>query len=331
MVFRFKRSVRALSKRKKQIQRSAVSRLPEQFKALARNPEIDLFGEFGKERKAPLWERWSANVKRILANIRARVLTSIKNRQNPPLPAALIVGAVCSSALCVSLAALLCAFMLFGSYGGSYEEVEIPNLIGMSEENAIALNEDIFEYVVEYRRNPDAEVGSVISQRPSPSVVRRLYSKDKKITLTLTVNQDKERAAIPDTVGLSQRDASLALKNAGFDIRVIKEYSSLAPSGTVTYCSRSEGEIVDIAETIILRVSLGKEPVYCEIPDLLGLSESEAVEKLISGGLKAGKISYSPSSYPLGTVIAQELSGGTSVAEGTEISLTVSGGIAFAD
>ena len=331
MVFKFKRSIGRSARRKRKGYRFRDSRLPKQFKALARNPEIDIFGEFTEEKRRSWIKAHLLILRQRFASLLLRVRNSIKKRQKPPVPSAILAGAVCASALSVALAAVLSLFMLFGNYGGSYTEVEVPDLIAMSEEEAIAVDEDIFEYVIEYRRNPDAEVGSVIAQRPAPNVVRRLYSKDNKITLRLTVNREKEQIIIPSTVGRSLRDASLMLRNAGLQVRVINEYSSTAPSGTVTYCSRSEGERVDIDEIIILKASLGKETVYRQMPDLYGLGESDAIKKLISSGLEAGKISYAPSSQPIGTVIAQELSSGSSVAEGTKISLTVSGGQAFAD
>ncbi len=331
MVFKFKRSVVPSARRKRKGHRFRDSRLPERFKALARNPEIDIFGEFTEEKEQSWLKARLLLLRQRLSSLLSRVRASIKKRQKPPVRSAILVGAVCASALSVALAALLSLFMLFGNYGGSYTEVEIPDLIAMSEADALAAGEDIFEYVIEYRRNPDAEVGSVIAQHPAPNMVRRLYSKDKKITLKLTVNREKEQTVIPSTVGRSLRDASLMLRNAGLQVRVINEYSSTVPSGTVTYCSRSEGELVDIDEVIVLKASLGKETVYRQMPDLYGLGESDAIKKLISNGLVAGKISYAPSSQPIGTVIAQELSSGSPVAEGTKISLTVSGGRYFAD
>ena len=331
MVFKFKRSVRLSAKRKRGGYRFRNSRLPEPFKALSRDPEIDIFGEFTEEkRKSLLLSRLSLLRERV-SSLFSKLRSAIKRRQKPPVPSAILVGAVCASALSVALAAAMSVLLLFGGYGGSYSEVEIPDLITLSESEAVATDSDIFEYVIEYRSNPDAKVGSVIAQRPAPSVVRRLYSKDKKITLTLTVNREKEQATIPKTVGLSLRDASLMLKNEGLQVRVLNEYSSTAPSGTVIYCSRSAGERVDIDEVIVLTASLGKETVYRQVPNLIGLGESDAVRRLIANRLSAGKISYAPSSAPLGTVIAQEQISGSSVAEGTKISLTVSGGTTFAD
>ena len=331
MVFKFKRSFRLSQKRKRKGYRFRNSRLPEPFKALSRDPEIDIFGEFTEEKRKSVLLSRLILLRQGVSSLLSKIISAIKRRRKPPVPSAMLVGAVCASALATLLAAALSILMLFGHYGGSYTEIEIPNLITMSEKEALSLNEDIFEYVVEYRSNPDAAVGSVIAQRPAPNVVRRLYSKDSKITLTLTVNSEKEQTSIPKTVGLHLRDASLMLKNAGLKVKVINEHSNTAPSGTVIYCSRSEGERVNTDEVIILKASLGKETVYTQVPHLLGLGESDAIRKLLSSGLKAGKIAYISSSYPIGTVIAQELASGTSIAEKTEISLTVSGGQAFTE
>ena len=54
MVFKFKRSVRLSAKRKRGGYRFRNSRLPEPFKALSRDPEIDIFGEFTEEKRKSL-------------------------------------------------------------------------------------------------------------------------------------------------------------------------------------------------------------------------------------------------------------------------------------
>lgn len=323
--FKFKRTLRRKAGRRPTLYRFART-LPKSFAALEREAEVDLFGVFEGEARASLLLRLTGRLKALLGRILKRKKT--KNRKNPrrqPTSAPLLLGALCGSLVFLSVAALSSLLLLFGSYGGRYTEVEIPDLVSMSEEEATAFMTDIFDYRIEYRSNPDAKDAYVISQSPSPHVLRRLYARDGRLTLTLTVNRAQRGASLPDTLGLSLRDASLLLKNAGISYRSVGEYST-EPIGRVVYCSHSVGETVDEGEVVILRTSLGPRLSYASLPDLTGLGESEAIARLEALSLKVGQISYAPSSAPIGSVIAQEYGKGTSLAEGTEVSLTVSGG-----
>lgn len=326
MVYKFKRSLRFIKKEKKTHCKVKANSLPTQFRMLEKNPDVDIFGEFqNTEKKSAIKERLIKIAKIINLRLQA-IISAIKKRRRPPVPSALIVGALCASVLFTALAAVLSVLLIFGRYGGSYREIVIPNLISMSEEEAKAVGNGVFEYEIEYRTNPDAEAGKIVFQSPSPNVVRRIYSSNEKLTIKITVTTEQKQIKIPATIGLSLRDATLSLKNAGLGYKVISEYSSTAPFGTVTFCSHSKGTLADKNEMIILRSSLGKKTVYKSVPELMGLGESEAVDKLTENSLKVGKITYSASSYPLGTVIAQGVSAGSEVAEQSEISLTVSGG-----
>lgn len=332
MVFKFKRSVKLILKKEKRLLRfGRVGKAPEQFKAIVKNPDIDIFGDLSDKRRPFFFKRLFKAFSGKIRELRNKRKRSVKKNRRPPAPTAMLAGALCSSLLFISAAALLSLLMLFGGYGGSYREVKIPSLVAMSEEEARAQGNGVFEYEVEYLSNPDADEGTVISQSPSPNVIRRVYSSDRKIKIKITVNSPEEKIKLPKTVGLSLRDATLLLKNAGLSYRVVSEYSSVAPAGTVTYCSHPSGTEVDKEELIILRASLGKEIVYQSAPQLLGLGESEAIDKLAASGLKAGKITYTASQKPMGTVIAQDISAGTRVPEKTEISLTVSGGLRYSD
>lgn len=328
--FKFRKTVIKRARRKPALYRSARA-LPKKFASLEREAEVDLFGIFEEEARASLLLRLTGRLKALLGRILKR--KKAKNRKNPrrqPTSAPLLLGALCGALVFLSIAGLSSLLLLFGSYGGRYTEVEIPDLISMSESEAVMLNTDIFNYKLEYRSNPEAAEGCVISQSPSPRVVRKLYRRDGKLTLTLIVNRAPNKADMPDTLGLSLRDASLLLKNAGIAYRSVGEYST-EPIGRVVYCSHSAGEAIDEGEVVILRTSLGPKLSYRSLPSLIGLGESEAVAKLEALSFKSGKISYAPSSSPIGSVIAQEYSAGTSLAEGTEIALTVSGGIGYSE
>lgn len=302
------------------------------YGAIATDREAELFGVFEDDAAKNKKRRRILNIKKKLRAAFAAIKRKIASRQKKPLlEPSLLLGAFCGVACVCALGASLVVYSLFGSYGGRYTDITIPDLIGLSKEEALSFGDGLFEYTVKYEFNPDAKVGSVISQSPSPSVKRKLYYGDNSLALSVTVNRPPYPVEMPATVGMPLREAELSLKNFGITVRVIREYSDLAPEGNVIYSSKPEGSPVDMGEQIILRVSKGREIPTVILPDLSGLTETAAVELLEKNDLRVGKIKYARSSLPQGRVIAQEYAAGSSHRQGSEISFTVSGGIGFSE
>lgn len=295
------------------------------FIALSRIEEIDLFGIFEDDEpvKIRLLQRISQKLKNFILKIK-------KNRQarkiKPPVRPSLLIGATCGVFAVTVVFGLITIFLLFGSYGGKYSLVTIPDLISLDAQSVITTDTDKFDYVLQYKTNPEKPIGSVILQSPSPGVKRKLFRKKNKITVTLTVNREKDLISLPKIVGNSSRDIFLLLKNAGLNVTVLEEWSSDYPDGTVTYCSRNEGESVGTGDQILIKVSKGKKILYGTVPNICGLSEANAIQKLEECGFSVGNVEYKGSDSPVGCVISQEYSKGTSLKEGTKISFSVSVG-----
>lgn len=296
----------------------------EKIRSLKANDEkerIDLFGVFGEE----------AQKKRdsFLKKLKKVFSTFSRKKRRPPANTARIFGAVCGAfvlTLCVGISTVA---LLFGRYAGSYTEVVIPSFVSLSSDEATSTQSDLFEYSLSYSFDPERKANEIISQAPSPNVIRKLYSKDQKIRIILTVNKPKEDFILPQTVGMRTRDAQLILKNAGIDVILLQEYSDTASQGTVISCSHVAGTALKDGERVILTSSKGPKTLYVQTPDLVGLCESEAIEHLNSLGLKIGIITYAASSLATGTVISQSHKPKEMLALGTVISLTVSAGKYF--
>lgn len=340
--FRFKRRLALRKKRRARrialhSERASGKLALKPYGALVKDKDAERFGVFEEELTQTKNRKTAQNIKRLIRKIKggvAALLSSVfpfSKKSSPPLPTSLFVGAICGVAAVCAVSASLVAYALFGSYGGRYTELRVPDLLGLSEQEALAFGDGLYEYTVSYEFNPDAKSGCVISQSPAPSVIRKLYYGENALSISITVNRSPEPIRIPKTVGTDLREAELMLKNAGLRVRVIREYSDTVLSGKVISSSIDGGESAEYGEQIILRVSKGRELPLAALPDLTGLTESEASALLKSKNFAIGKITYQSSYLPLGRVIAQEFSAGSQLAEGSEISFTVSGGIDFSE
>ncbi len=237
-----------------------------------------------------------------------------------------IVAVLFAAASLTLITALILLYSMFGVYGGRYVTLTVPDLIGMSENSARATDTEYFEYITRYEYNPEREPGSVISQSPAPDVERKLYSKKERLKITLTINSQTPLLCAPDAIGMQKRELCLALRNAGIEVTLIEEWSDTAPIGSIIYCSFEPNEPLYRGQNVLLKVSKGKQIPLIKIPELCGLSESDAMRKLSDCGLLIGEIKYETSSLPLGRVIAQSFSSGSEIKKGSKIDLTVSTG-----
>ena len=77
---------------------------------------------------------------------------------------------------------------------------------------------------------------------------------------------------------------------------------------------------------MLLSVSAGTPNKTVEVPNLVGLSRSDALVKLWLAELSVAEVTEEPSLLPVGSVIRQSHVAGTLVSAGTPVTLVVSGG-----
>ena len=234
----------------------------------------------------------------------------------------LLAGAMTASFLVCAFSLIYMAFGLFSFYGRSYRSVTVPNTVGMLYSEIGDLGDDFLISVVSVN-NPSFPDGTVISQSPPAGVERRIYKDTGPCKITLTVSKSVLRSVPKGILGMSERDAALSLKNAGFSYTVNKVYSDAA-YGSVISVSPKSGTVLSNGESVTLTVSLGKRVDTVFMPDLTGLSESEATDQLKMLGLNLRAVVYIESNQKAGTVTAQSIIKGASVSKGTEVSLSVS-------
>ena len=92
-----------------------------------------------------------------------------------------------------------------------------------------------------------------------------------------------EQVAVPALAGETQEDAETLLDEAGLEGEYTEEASEDVEAGTVISSDPGEGQEVDAGSTVAVTVSAGPSPV--DVPDVTGMSESEAESALEEVGL----------------------------------------------
>jgi beta-lactam-binding protein with PASTA domain len=128
----------------------------------------------------------------------------------------------------------------------------------------------------------------------------------------------------PSVVGFTVPDATQALQSVGLVIGDIQERPSDQPKGVVLEQTPRSGEVVTKNTRVNLVIAGDPEPV---IPDVVGLSQSEATNALLDAGFRVGMIETEDSAKPAGTVVKQNPVAGNTAPKDTEISIVLSTGI----
>ena len=225
------------------------------------------------------------------------------------------------------IALLVFAVILFFVFGkNNKNKIEVPNLEGLNYYTDI-VNNDLYS---NFEINP---VFDTESTEASSKVLEQEPKEGKKVeygsTITIQIAGVADGVEIPaDIVGKNFNAVEMELKALGFTVLPpVKEKSTKISVGSVIRTDPKVGEIVPKGSTITIYVATNEDVEPVEVPDMIGMTISEARKALEAVGLKlnTSKSEYRNSTAKSGTVIGHEKVG-EKVLPGTSIAIYVSNG-----
>lgn len=129
---------------------------------------------------------------------------------------------------------------------------------------------------------------------------------------------------VPDVTGKQMTLARQILEDKKLRVNVAETYNADVPAGQVVSQNPTAGSKVKEQRLVTIYVSKGGEEI--EMPDLTGLSKSDAEAQLKKMGLKLGSVYEKYSNEETGTVIKQDPKAGTKISRGQTVDITVSKG-----
>ena len=200
------------------------------------------------------------------------------------------------------------------------KEVLLPNLVGISEDDAKQTLEDLGLHLdVESREfNSDYAEGYIISQDP-------LYSDNYNVkmgtTVKVVVSKGIEETTVPDLKGKSKEDAIKLLEDANLKYEIVEEESKKIEAGYVISQETDANKKVNAGDTVIIHVSTGTKK--SSVPSVIGKTESDAKNTLTSLGLQVTVAYDEDSSKENGVVLKQSLDAGKEVEQVNSVTITV--------
>ena len=201
----------------------------------------------------------------------------------------------------------------------SEDAIQVPNVVGMTRENAVAeIEAKGFEVGTVTEENSDTvESGQVIRQDPNSDVKR-----EKGTKINLTVSIGVAEITVPDLKDMTADDARKELTANGLKYSAgPAEYSDSVDKDRVARQDVAPGTKVAKDTTITYYLSLG--PEGNDVPNVVGQREGSATSTLENAGFNvAADYDYSDS-VASGLVISQNPSSGKHQ-EGTTVNIVVS-------
>lgn len=197
--------------------------------------------------------------------------------------------------------------------------VEIPNFCGQ-DANSIK-TEEWLDVDIEYRYDENTPAGIVFAQTPTGGSRRRLN--DEACQVTVVVSLGQESILLPHIAGRDVYEVATELRNLGLVVNTVMKPSP-REEGRVLESEPRAGESVPKGTTVTLTVSQGEKQSTVHVPQLVGLSRSDALIRLWLCQLNVGEVIEEPSDAPAGTVFRQGHTEGTVVLPGTKITIYIS-------
>jgi len=221
---------------------------------------------------------------------------------------------------------------VFKSFGGITTQdeedksgkVTVPDVRGMSEENAKALlnKKGLGIQVVTRKESKKYKAGKISKQTPEAG---EKVSKHTKIEVVVSSGLVGSKKAIPYVSGMSETEAQNELEEAGFKVTSSFQYDDSVESGKVISTTPEAGTKAEKGSTVTMLVSQGSDKKT--VPDVRGMADATAQSTIKSYGFNVGTVTYDYSdSVEKGMVISQTVEPGTKASAGTSISITVSNG-----
>jgi len=197
-------------------------------------------------------------------------------------------------AVAISLVLILGTMLSLRVYTHHGKTIIVPDLTGltMDEVGDVTSSRHLRFEVADSVFSTEMPRGTVIKQNPDAS---SKVKKNRKIFLTMNA-VTKEMVSMPQLIGLSFRQARLALQNAGLIQGTIQYRPDFAKNNVLQQMHNdtviNEGTMITKGAVIDLVLGMGLSNKTTQIPNLVGLRLEEASDIISDYYLNLGAITF---------------------------------------
>ena len=201
-------------------------------------------------------------------------------------------------------------------------QVEMPKVVGrqLEEVKTELLGLGLMPEIT-YRETDEYEAGLVLECNIG---IGQMV--DSQTDIVLTVSAGASGVEVPSVVGMSTAQGVSNLEQKGFVVNRTESYDAAVPKGDIISQSPEGGTKAPSGSAVTIRISQGAEDNKVRVPNLIGISEMDAMASITESGLVVGSVTEVNHEDPAlnGLVCYQSYSVGSYVDQGTAIDLQVS-------
>ena len=197
-------------------------------------------------------------------------------------------------AVAIAVMILLIVLLWMKIYTHHGKTIAVPNLTGLTEEEVddVVSSRKLNFVVIDSVYANDMPRGTVVKQNPKPNSKVKVR---RKIFVTMNAI-NPEKVSMPNLVSLSNRQAILALENAGLDVGEISYRPDFAVNSVLQQNLNGsvieEGTMVEKGTTIDLVLGMGLSNETTTVPSLIGMDLDSAKNVITGKFLNFGLATY---------------------------------------
>jgi serine/threonine protein kinase len=210
------------------------------------------------------------------------------------------------------------AYLMPRLFESAPEQVAVPNVIRLSEDQARAEIGDAELRVGTIDQEPSDTVraGRVIRQEPEPDSYV-----DPQTPVDFVLSTGKPEVSVPSVIGLDREAAQTQLEGEPYQFVVkLAEKESDQPAGQVIETTPPANTMAQVGSAVTVLYSDGPE----EVPDVIGLQQGQAKKRIRDAGFEPRVIPSDDTTEPAGTVLDQSPAAGETPSEGSTVTIVVS-------
>lgn len=221
--------------------------------------------------------------------------------------------------------------LFFLAFGGTIlflnvtnpKEVSLPNVVGLSKEEAQKTIEDLkLKFEIESEEyNAEVEKDCIISQ--DPTYTEKYNNVKEGSTVKVVISKGAEKTTVPKVIGMQEDEAVKALEEAKLKAEIVEETSKKVEEGYVISQETDANTEANAGDTVKIHVSTGTGIKQVTMIDVKGKTEADAKTTLEKLGLVVNIGSSEDKSKDNGVVLTQSIEVGKVIDEGTTVTITV--------
>lgn len=246
-----------------------------------------------------------------------------------------VIGQLPSAGSSAAVDEAVAVLVSAGGAGTPGREIALPDVVGMRENDAVvALESRGFSPQVVRVSSATVPAGVVLAQLPNEAWTESMPKRTTPwwiwAALALLVLALAAMAflmfgrstTVPRVIGLTQAGAETSVEDAGLRVGSVEQtQTSEVAAGVVVAQSPPAGQRV--ARGSVVGLVVATQAPLVGVPDVRGLTQSEAVARIEAVGLRATTETREDATARAGTVVEQQPLAGTGVAAGSTIRLTI--------